>query len=195
MHSSLNHHWSEVKRILRYLRGTTDHRLFFNTQSSNQLSGYSDAAWANFVTDRRSTTGYVYLGSHLISWSSRKQRTVARSSTEAEYKALATLAAEIIWIESLLHEIGISLPFLTKLWCDNLGATYLSANPVFHSRNKHMEIDFHFVCERVVVGQLLVRYISTEDQLADLLTKPLPRQRFHHFKCKLKVIDPQLAGV
>jgi histone deacetylase 1/2 len=93
---------------------------------------------------------------NLISWSARKQATLSCSSTEAEYKSLANATAEIIWIQSVLGEIGVEQPRTTCLWCDNLGATYLSANPVFHARTKHIEVDFHFVCERVSNKQLEV---------------------------------------
>ena len=92
----------------------------------------------------------MFLGPNLIAWSARKQVTVSRSSTEAEYKSVANANAELIWIESLLRELGVAQPHPSVLWCDNIGATFLSANPVFHTRTKHIEIDYHFVRERVV---------------------------------------------
>jgi histone deacetylase 1/2 len=112
---------------------------------------------------------------------------VARSSTEAEYKAMEIATAEIIWLESLLAELGVRLRTSPRLWCDNLGATYLSANPVFHARAKHIEIDFHFVRERVAHKQLQVRFISSKDQLADGFTKALPAYKFEEFKNNLNL--------
>jgi hypothetical protein len=124
---------------------------------------------------------YVFLGPNLISWSSRKQRTVARSSTESEYRTLATTAAELIWLQSMLRDLGIFLPTPPTLWCDNIGATYLSANPAFHARTKHIEIDFHFVRDKVASKSLAVRFISSKDNLADIFTKPTASS--HFFSC------------
>jgi hypothetical protein len=124
----------------------------------------------------------------LISWSAKKQPTVSRSSTEAEYKALGNGVAEAMWIESVLKELRVPRQHTAILWCDNLGATYLTANPVFHARTKHIEIDFHFVRERVASGDLDVRFISTNDQLADVFTKPATRQMLEHFQSNLNLV-------
>ena len=114
------------------------------------VSSFSDADWAGCVDDRRSTGGFaVFLGENLVSWTARKQPTVSRSSTEAEYKALANATAEMIWVQKLLTELGVAHPPRALLWCDNIGAKYLAANPIFHGRTKHIEIDFHFMRERV----------------------------------------------
>jgi len=153
------------------------------------VSAFSDADWAGDIDDRRSTGGFaIFVGSNLVSWSARKQATVSRSSTEAEYKALANATAEVIWVQSLLKELKVPTPPTARLWCDNLGATYLTANPVFHARTKHIEIDFHFVRERVAQKLLQVRFISTHDQVADGFTKALTREKLHNFRRNLNLV-------
>ncbi|GAA0167912.1 transmembrane signal receptor [Lithospermum erythrorhizon] len=158
MHAPLEAHWDAVKRILRYLQSTQDLGLHLRPMTLYSLTAFSDADWAGCPTDRRSTGGHaIYLGSTLVSWKSRKKRTVSRSSTEAEYKALADCTVEIVWVLSLLSEIGFSLTTAPVLWCDNIGATYLAANPVYHARTIHIEIDYHFLCEKVAAKTLSVQ--------------------------------------
>ena len=131
----------------------------------------------------------MYLGDSLVSWSSKKQPTVARSSTEAEYRALASAAAEVVWLQSLLHELIPDPLSSPVLWCDNLGATFLAANPVHHARTKHIEVDIHFVRDLVASKRILVRFMSSHDQIADILTKSLGSSRFALLKNKLCVHD------
>ena len=163
--------------------------LTFRKSSSTLICAFSDADWAGCLDDRRSTGGFaIFYGPNLISWCAKKQATVSRSSTEAEYKALANATPEVIWVQSMLKELGISEVHPPCLWCDNLGATYLSANPVFHARTKHIEIDFHFVRERVANKQLEDRFIPSRDQLADGFTKALPTSGFEEFRRNLNLV-------
>jgi len=194
MHAPTKDHWSAIKRILRYLQATATYSLHITRDSSLSLHGFTDADWAGSIDDRKSTSGYlVYLGSTPISWKSGKQRIVARSSTEAEYKALADGTAEILWIRSLLTELRVPSSTVTTLWCDNLRATFLFTNPVFHAHTKHVEIDYHFVRDRVTKQEIQVRFISSKDQLTDVLTKPLPPVSFAYFRSKLRVESPPSA--
>jgi histone deacetylase 1/2 len=188
LHAPTTSHWTAVKRILRYIHGTSRVGLTFQRSSSTLLSAYSDADWAGDLNDRRSTGGFaIFFGPNLISWTARKQPTVSRSSTDAEYKALANATAELIWVEALVRELGVTLKEKPCLWCDNLGATYLCANPVFHARTKHIEIDFFFVRERVARKQLDVRFISSKDQIADGFTKVLCSRKLDEFKRNLNL--------
>jgi len=193
LHAPTTVHWTAVKRILRYLKNTTRLGIRIARSPSSLVSGFSDADWAGDVDDRRSTGGFaIFFGSNLVSWSARKQVTVSRSSTEAEYKAMANATAEIIWIQSLLQELGVRSPPVARLWCDNIGATYLSANPVFHARTKHIEIDYHFVRERVAQKLLDIKLISTGDQVADGFTKPVPVFKLQELKRNLNLHVPGL---
>jgi histone deacetylase 1/2 len=195
LHEPRTPHMSAVKRILRYVRYTLDSGLQISSTASTLLSAFSDADWAGSMDDRRSTGGYaIFYGGNLIAWSARKQSTVSRSSTESEYKALANATAELIWVQSLLKELGVSQVRPPVLWCDNIGATYLSSNPVFHARTKHIEVDFHFVCERVNQKQLQIRFISSKDQVADIFTKPLPLPLFEHCKRNLNLSPVEIEG-
>lgn len=188
LHSPTTLHWTAVKRILRYLRYTVGIGLKIQKSFSMVVSAFSDADWAGCLDDRRSTGGFaVYLGANLVSWSARKQATVSRSSTEVEYKSVANATAEIMWIQKLLEELGVQAPKVARLWCDNIGATYLAANPVFHARTKHIEVDFHFVRERVAQKLLTVRFVPTEDQVEDGFTKALTARKLDLFKDNLNL--------
>lgn len=188
LHAPTTSHWSAVKRIVRYIRGTIDTGLQIRKSPSMMISAFSDADWAGCVDDRRSTGGFaVFIGRNLISWIARKQATVSRSSTEAEYKALANATAEMMWVQKLLTELRIRHPTAARLWCDNLGAKYLSANPIFHARTKHIEIDFHFVRERVAQKLLDIRFINSGDQVADGFTKAISAEKMRLFRRNLNL--------
>ena len=183
-------HLAAAKRVLRYIRGTLHHGIEF-TPDSLTLFAYTDADWAGDPDDRRSTSGFlIYLGSNAITWSAKKQPTVSRSSTELEYRALAFASAELCWIRTFLKDLGIYIHDPPILWCDNVSALAIASNPVFHAKTKHIEVDFHFVRERVLHKNLVVKFISTVDQLADIFTKSLSTHRFLDLRNNLTVPVP-----
>ena len=186
MHMPRTTHWSALKRLLRYLVGSLDKGISIRRDSPLVLHAFSDADWAGNKDDYTSTIGQiVFLGRNPLSWSSKKQRFLSQSSTEAEYKAVSSTAGELLWLQNLLHEMGVSVPETPVIYSDNLGATYLSANPVFHSRMKHLALAFHFVREQVQAGNLRVTHVPSGDQLADALTKPLTRTRLELLMSKI----------
>ncbi|XP_050136174.1 uncharacterized mitochondrial protein AtMg00810-like [Malus sylvestris] len=181
MQRPMESHFSAVKRILRYLKGTLNLGIHYGGLEVNfdTIRAFSDADWAGDPNDRRSTTGFVvFLGSNPISWSSKKQQIVSRSSTEAEYRALATTAAELDWIRQLLTVLHLAIPSSPVLFCDNMSAIALTSNPVLHQRTKHIEVDIHFVRERVAKKLLQVQFVSSSEQYADIFTKGLSTPLF-----------------
>ncbi|XP_050119416.1 uncharacterized mitochondrial protein AtMg00810-like [Malus sylvestris] len=180
-------HLQAVKRILRYLKGTIDSGLRF-TKGAQFLTAWSDADWAGCPVDRRSTSGYcVFLGPNLVAWSAKKQNTVTRSSTEAEYRSLANTAAEISWVCKILFDLSFPLLRTPVIFCDNKSAIALAFNPVFHARTKHVELDYHFIREKVLLGQIDVQHVNTLSQIADIFTKSLHADRFLSLTAKLSV--------
>ncbi|GKD18475.1 ribonuclease H-like domain-containing protein [Tanacetum coccineum] len=191
MHDPQEPHFSALKRILRYVQGTLDYGLQLFSSTTDSLIAYSDADWAGCPTTRRSTSGYcVFLGNNLLSWSSKRQPTLSRSSAEAEYRGVANAVAETCWIRNLLRELHTPLSSATIVYCDNVSVVYLSSNPVQHQRTKHIEIDIHFVRDLVATGQVRVLHVPSRFQYADIFTKGLPSALFEEFRTSLSVRCP-----
>ncbi|GKA95859.1 uncharacterized mitochondrial protein-like protein [Tanacetum coccineum] len=183
LHAPTIAHFQSVKRILRYVKGTISFGLTFSRPHTNTIIGYFDADWARCLDTRRSTYGYsIYLGGNLVSWSAKKQPTVSRSSCESEYRAMANTAAEIVWITHLLQELHALPPDRPTLLCDNKSALFMTQNPVSHKRAKHIDLDYHFICELVHSGKLYTKFVPTNLQVADIFTKSLPRSQFETFR-------------
>ncbi|KAG7594152.1 Reverse transcriptase RNA-dependent DNA polymerase [Arabidopsis thaliana x Arabidopsis arenosa] len=191
MHSPTLADFNLLKRIIRYIKGTLDYGISFTPDTDFTLRAYSDSDWAGCQDTRRSTGGFcTFLGTNIISWSAKRQPTVSRSSTEAEYRCLSDTAAEIIWLKDLLLNIGMPLSQAPELYCDNLSAVYLSANPALHKQSKHFATHYHYVREQVAEGTLIVHHIPGTHQLADIFTKSLPVQAFCDLRYKLGVTSP-----
>jgi len=173
-------HMQAAHKVLRYLKGNPGQGLMYSASSELCLNGFSDADWGTCKDSRRSVTGFcIYLGTSLITWKSKKQSVVSRSSTESEYRSLAQATCEIIWLQQLLKDLHVTMTCPAKLFCDNKSALHLATNPVFHERTKHIEIDCHTVRDQIKAGKLKTLHVPTGNQLADILTKPLHPGPFH----------------
>jgi ribonuclease HI len=173
-------HWQAAKGVLRYVAGTLDHGLMFG--NGNTLVGYCDADYAGDPDTRRSTSGYVFiLNGGAISWSSKRQATVAASTTEAEYMAAAQAVKEALWLRNLLVDLDLD-GGTVKIFADNQSAIKLLKNPVLSMRSKHIDVVYHFARERVARKEVKFEYVKTEHMLADMLTKPVPKAK-HTYCC------------
>ncbi|KAH0648566.1 hypothetical protein KY285_033814 [Solanum tuberosum] len=178
-------HLVAVRRIIRYLLGTSTRGLFFPSGSPIRLNAFSDSDWAGCPDTRRSVSGWcMFLGESLISWKSKKQDRVSKSSTEAEYRSMSTACSEVVWLRGLLAEIGFPQSHPTPLHADNTSAIQIATNPVFHERTKHIEVDCHYIREAVDKGVITLPHVSSDLQIADAFTKSMARQR-HQFLEKL----------
>ncbi|RVW95818.1 Retrovirus-related Pol polyprotein from transposon RE2 [Vitis vinifera] len=186
LQSPCDSHWDAVIRILRYIKSTPGQGVLYENRGHTQVVGYTDADWAGSPTDRRSTSGYcVFIGGNLISWKSKKQDVVARSSAEAEYRAMALATCELIWLKHLLRELRFGKDEQMKLICDNQAALHIASNPVFHERTKHIEVDCHFIREKIASGCVATSFVNSNDQLADIFTKSLRGPRIKYICNKL----------
>ncbi|PKI58854.1 hypothetical protein CRG98_020753 [Punica granatum] len=182
-------HWDAAMRVLRYLKQSPGQGIFLRP-TSLELEAFCDSDWASYPLTRFSITGYfIMLGGCPVSWKMKKQTTVSRSSAEAEYRAMVATVSEVIWLRSLLPSLGVQLTAPTRLLCDNQDALYITTNPVFHGRTKHIEIDRHFIREHLKSGVVATDYLPTRLQLADIFTKALGRDRFRFLLSKLDIRD------
>lgn len=181
--------WNAAIRILKYIKGALGQGLLYTDGGNMQVMGYTGADWAGSPIDRRSTTGYCFLvGGNLISWKSKKQDVVDRSSAETEYRAMAMATCELIWLKQLLNELNLGTHDPMKLICDNQAALHIASNPVFHERTKHIEVDCHFVREKLISKVIETCFVNF-DELADFLTKSLRGPRIKYLCGKLGAYD------
>ena len=184
-------HAQAVKHLYRYLKGTINFAMLYRRGEESNLRGFTDADWAADAHDRKSTTGYVFfLGNTPITWNSRKQPTVALSSTESEYMAITEGAKEAVWLRRLLSEIhAINAHTPTTIHGDNQDSLNLAHNPIFHGRTKHIEIKHHFIREKIQTGEIDLKFTPTSEQLADILTKALGRTAFERLREQLGLVQ------
>nr|GEW23989.1 ribonuclease H-like domain-containing protein [Tanacetum cinerariifolium] len=191
MHNPREPYFAALKRVIRYVQGTMDFGLHLYTSATISLVGYTNADWAGCPSTSRSTSGYwVFLGDNLLSWPSKRQHTISRSSAEAEYRGVANVVAETSWIRNLLRELHSPLLTTTLVYCDNASAIYMFANLVQHQWTKHIEIDIHFVRDMVTAGPVRIHHVPSRFQYADIFTKGLPLALFKDFWSSLSVRSP-----
>eukprot|EP00253_Pinus_taeda_P036532 PITA_36532 len=182
-------HLQVVKRIFKYLQGTKNYGLWYSKDADLTLHAYTDVDWAGSMDDRKSTSGgEFFMGSRLVSWFSKKQSSIALSIAEVEYVAAASCYTQILWMMQTLKGFQITCTPIS-IFCDNTSAISISKNPVMHSKTKHIHVKYHFLREQVLEQKVKLDYVPSKEQVADILTKPLPRETFEYLRDKLGVVD------
>lgn len=190
MHAPKTSHLRAAERVLGYLKNSLGMGIFLSASSDLHLYAYCDSDWASCPMSRKSISGYlVTLGSSPISWKSKKQLTISRSSAEAEYRSMASTTCEIVWLRGLLTDMGLQFDAPTLLHCDNQSALHLAANPMYHERTKHIEIDCHFIREKIHAQVVATSHISTHCQPADIFTKALGSDQHKFLLSKLGMLN------
>lgn len=168
-------HMQTAKRLLRYLAGTSSQGILLASNTAAELIAYCDSDWASCIATCKSTSGYcIFLGTSPVSWKTKKQTVVARSTAEAEYRAMALTTCEITWLSSLLKDLGLHNLPPSVLNCDNQAALAIAANPVMHEKTKHIDIDYHYVRDQLQAGHIVTQHVPSQHQVADILTKIFP---------------------
>ncbi|KAM1912364.1 hypothetical protein ACFX14_000440 [Malus domestica] len=186
MHSPSEAHMDAVTRILRYLKMAPSRSMFFSKNGHLNVEGYTDANWVGSITDWRSISGYfTFVGGNLVTWRSKKQKVVVRSSAEAEFRGMSHVVCELLWLTKMLRDLGFNPKGAMKLHCDNKAAIEIAHNPMQHDRAKHVDIDRHFIKEKLDAEIIMFPFVRYEDQLADALTKAVSNSVFSNSLDKL----------
>lgn len=190
MHAPNEDHMRAATRILRYLKSSPGKGLFFAKTGSLEVEGYTDADWAGDKSDGKSTSGYfMFVGGNLVTWRSKKQKMVARSSAESEFRGMVHGVCELLWIKRIMRDLGFEVRDSMNLHCDNQAAVKIANNPVLHDRTKHVEVDRHFIRDHLEKKTIKLPHVASKDQVADMLTKAVCTNTFYSSLDKLRMID------
>ncbi|KAL4272215.1 hypothetical protein GQ457_13G013050 [Hibiscus cannabinus] len=190
MEEPVQSHWKALKRILRYIQGTVSLGLFYSKTKDYKLVGYSDSDWCGDIDDRKSTSGYVFfMGDTAFTWLSKKQPIVTLSTCEVEYVAAFWCVCHAIWLRNLLSKMMLKQADATVIHVDNKSTIELAKNPVNHERSKHIDVRFHFIRDHVKGGNVELVHVASQDQVADIFTKPLPKVLLEKCKKMIEMMD------
>lgn len=181
-------HVEAAKRILRYVNGTSNFGITYDSAGEESLNGFSDSDYAGCIATRRSASGFVFsFGDGIVSWSSERQKSVSLSTMEAEYIAASSAIKELVWLKRFFNELLPNQLDVANFYMDNQNAIRLIGNPVFHKRSKHIDVRHHHIREKYKEGAFKLFSVPSEEMKADILTKPLPRDRFQYLRSLLNV--------